>query len=124
MHGPVCSHNEWDPLEEVIVGILDGASFPAWHLSLTPVLPANQVGTFRRAAETPFPQRREYSTLEWASTGMYAAMPRDSLLVVGEEIIECPMAWRSRYYESLAYRPLLKEYFRGGARCSAAPGRS
>ena len=25
---PVCSFNEWDPLEEVIVGIVDGASFP------------------------------------------------------------------------------------------------
>jgi glycine amidinotransferase len=52
---------------------------------------------------------------------MYAAMPRDALLVVGEEIIECPMAWRSRYYESLAYRPLLKKYFQGGARWTAAP---
>jgi glycine amidinotransferase len=69
----------------------------------------------------PIPQRTTYSTLEWSSTGMYAAMPRDALLVVGDEIIECPMAWRSRYYESLAYRPLLKEYFRGGARWSAGP---
>jgi glycine amidinotransferase len=153
VHGPVCSHNEWDPLEEVIVGILDDASFPAWHPSLAPVLPADQLDTFRRRAGTPFPaervaaaareldgfvrlleaegvtvrrpaaipQRREYRTLDWASSGMYAAMPRDSLLVVGDEVIECPMAWRSRYYESLAYRPLLKEYFRGGARWTAAP---
>jgi len=28
---PVCSHNEWDPLEEVIVGRLDGASVPPHH---------------------------------------------------------------------------------------------
>jgi glycine amidinotransferase len=150
---PVSSYNEWDPLEEVIVGIVDDASFPGWHLSLPPVLPRHQVATFRRNAGTPFPaelvaaaarelaefvrllegegivvrrpepvpQRRTYRTLDWASTGMYAAMPRDALLVVGNEIIECPMAWRSRYYESLAYRPLLKRYFRGGARWSAAP---
>ncbi|MFF6780658.1 amidinotransferase [Streptomyces sp. NPDC012510] len=69
----------------------------------------------------PIPQNQTYSTLDWASTGLYAAMPRDALLVVGNEIIECPMAWRSRYYESLAYRPLLKEYFRSGARWSAGP---
>jgi glycine amidinotransferase len=151
--GPVSSYNEWDPLEEVIVGIVDDASFPGWHLSLPPVLPRDQVATFRRNAGAPFPaelvagaareldefvrilegegivvrrpepipQRRAYRTLNWASTGMYAAMPRDALLVVGNEIIECPMAWRSRYYESLAYRPLLKRYFRGGARWSAAP---
>jgi glycine amidinotransferase len=149
----VRSYTEWDPLEEVIVGIVDGACFPSWHLSLPPVLPPGQHETFRRMAGRPFPaervaaaareldefarileaegvvvrrpepipQDRPYRTLDWTSTGMYAAMPRDALLVVGEEIIECPMAWRSRYYESLAYRPLLKEYFRGGARWTAAP---
>ncbi|NEP81914.1 MAG: amidinotransferase, partial [Okeania sp. SIO3B3] len=29
---PVNSHNEWDPLEEVIIGSLDGAMFPAWNV--------------------------------------------------------------------------------------------
>lgn len=28
----VCSYNEWDPLEEVVVGIVDGAHFPAWNV--------------------------------------------------------------------------------------------
>lgn len=28
---PVNSHNEWDPLEEVIVGRLDGATIPGNH---------------------------------------------------------------------------------------------
>ena len=45
-------------------------------------------------------------------SGMYAAMPRDILLVIGDEIIEAPMAWRSRFFEYRAYRPLLKEYFK------------
>ncbi|HEX2313178.1 MAG TPA: glycine amidinotransferase [Thermomonospora sp.] len=151
--GPVCSYTEWDPLEEVIVGIVDEATFPTWHRALPPVLPLDQHETFRREAGRPFPpqrveaarreleqfvhilesegvtvrrpepipQRTPYSTLDWTSTGMYAAMPRDALLVVGNDIIECPMAWRSRYYEVLAYRPLLKEYFHGGARWSAGP---
>ncbi|MFF8958220.1 amidinotransferase [Streptomyces sp. NPDC014894] len=150
---PVCSHTEWDPLEEVIVGIVDGATFPPWHEALPPVLPQDQHDTFRRRAGSPFPperiaaahreleefvhilrsegvtvrrpeplpHREPYRTWDWTSTGMYAAMPRDALLVVGEDIIECPMAWRSRYFESLAYRPLLKEYFRGGATWSAGP---
>jgi glycine amidinotransferase len=48
-------------------------------------------------------------------------MPRDLLLVVGDEIIESPMAWRSRYFESHAYRALLRGYFRAGARWTAAP---
>lgn len=29
---PVCSYNEWDPLEEVIVGRLDGAVLPQYHI--------------------------------------------------------------------------------------------
>jgi glycine amidinotransferase len=150
---PVCSYTEWDLLEEVIVGIIDDAHFPPWHLSLPPVLPAGQRDVFRRQAGRPFPakrveaarreldefarilqaegvrvvrpepipQDRPYGTPDWTSTGMYAAMPRDALLVVGDEIIECPMAWRSRYFESCAYRPLLKAYFKAGARWSAAP---
>ena len=48
-------------------------------------------------------------------------MPRDILLVVGEEIIEAPMAWRSRFFEYRAYRPLLKEYFMQGAKWTTAP---
>ena len=45
-------------------------------------------------------------------TGMYAAMPRDILMVIGKEIIEAPMAWRSRFFEYRAYRSLLKEYLK------------
>lgn len=53
--------------------------------------------------------------------GMYAAMPRDILIVVGNEIIEAPMAWRARFFEYRAYRPLIKEYFRKGAKWTTAP---
>ena len=48
-------------------------------------------------------------------------MPRDIILVIGDEVIECPMAWRSRFFEYRAYRSLMKEYFRGGARWTTAP---
>jgi len=150
---PVNSYNEWDPLEEVIVGTVDGASFPSWHIALEPVLPSNQRETFRLNAGKPFPAERvaaasaeleefvhilecegvkvrrpesmdnlkSFTGLGWTSTGLYTAMPRDVLLVVGNEIIECPPAWRSRYFETCGYRPLLKEYFREGAKWSMAP---
>ena len=52
---------------------------------------------------------------------MYAAMPRDILLVVGDEIIEAPMAWRARFFEYRAYRKLMKEYFHAGAKWTTAP---
>ena len=56
-----------------------------------------------------------------SDTGLYAAMPRDIILVVGDEVIEAPMAWRSRFFEYRAYRPLMKEYFQRGARWTTAP---
>lgn len=150
---PVNSHTEWDPLEEVIVGVVDGATVPPWHVSLKATLPDDQIEFFSRNAGRPFPpeqieaarkeleefvrilegegvrvrrpvppnQLEPYGAPGWTSTGLYAAMPRDLLLVFGNEIIECPLAWRSRYYETSAYRPLLKEYFQGGAKWSAAP---
>ena len=53
--------------------------------------------------------------------GMYAAMPRDILITVGNEIIEAPMAWRCRYYEWTAYRTIMKEYIKAGAKWTVAP---
>ena len=47
--------------------------------------------------------------------------PRDSLLVVGNEIIEAPMSWRARYFETRPYKTLLNEYFKAGAKWTLAP---
>jgi len=150
---PVLSYTEWDPLEEVIVGVVEGATVPPWDPMLQLTMPDDQWDFFRRHGGRPFPAerieaaRRELAefvrilegegvrvvrpepvdfaktcvTPHWQSTGLYAAMPRDLLLVVGDEIIECPLAWRSRAFEADAYRPLLVDYFRRGARWTAAP---
>lgn len=150
---PVNSYNEWDPLEEVIVGRLDGATIPPGHITVTYNVPravAQLVKIFggmryprwmRRAAERQLDEfihvleaegvrvrrpealdfKRKFSTPDWRSRGFCIACPRDGFLVIGDEIIETPMAWRSRYFEAFAYRSLFKEYFRAGARWSAAP---
>ncbi|WP_124365143.1 amidinotransferase [Pseudomonas sp. R3-52-08] len=153
MQSPVCSYTEWDLLEEVIVGTIDGACIPPWHIALEPNIPTAHHSMFQKNAGRPFPPARvELARLEleefvnilegegvkvrrpdkvdqsisfgapgWTSTGLYAAMPRDVLLVVGTDIIECPLAWRSRYFETAAYKTLLKEYFKGGAKWSSGP---
>lgn len=150
----VCAYNEWDPLEEVIVGILDSATVPQWHVMLQATMPANHWEMYRARGGQPFPPElvragnreldelvhvleaegvtvrrpdpvdwsRPFSTPDWTQPGgLYGAMPRDLAIVVGDEIIEAPMAWRSRYFEVNAYRRLFKEYFRKGARWTAAP---
>lgn len=150
----VRSHNEWDPLEEVIVGLPDGAAVPELQPGVVETMPAEHRAYFRAHGGRPFaPEvldaaRREidgfaalleregvrvrfpeeldhtrpFATPDWSSAaGLYAAMPRDGMLVVGDEIIEVPMAWRCRYFETAAFRPLLREYFAAGARWTAAP---
>ena len=43
---------------------------------------------------------------------MFGCMPpRDVLLTVGKEILSAPMSFRCRYFEYLAYHPLMQRYF-------------
>ena len=150
---PVNSYNEWDPLEEVIVGSLEGAVVPSYHIAVTYNLPTSTAKLYRLFAGRRYPKfllkkaqreldefihileaegvtvrrpttingAKRYKTAHWTSKGFCTACPRDGFLVIGNEIIETPMAWRSRYFETDAYRPLFREYFAQGARWTAAP---
>ncbi|MGB6042417.1 MAG: hypothetical protein WBF93_04585 [Pirellulales bacterium] len=150
----VNSHNEWDPLEEIIVGRVEGGAVPPWHSTIESCAPEQSWELLRALAgqpapavlvqgaqpqldnfisilegeniivrrPDPVPQTSSFSTPDWTSPAGYnIANPRDGLLVLGDEILETPMAWRSRYFEVHAYRSLLQEYFRRGARWTAAP---
>ncbi len=149
-------HNEWDPLEEIIVGVVDdGALVPPWDTIMPAVIHDKRQWEFYRThGGTPWPRemlvraRRDVeefvrilegegvvvrrpepydysqplSTPDWqVKSSCYALMPRDVLLVIGDQIIETPMGWRSRSFEHHAYKSLCKEYFRRGARWVSAP---
>lgn len=150
---PVSSHNEWDPLEEVIVGRVEGATVPSKHVVITAGMPATVAKLYpflggnhyprimKQAAQRELDQfihileaegvrvrrpdvvdwKPRYRTPQWSSSGYCATCPRDGFLVVGDEIIETPMAWRCRFFEAFPYRRLFKEYFHQGARWTAAP---
>ncbi|WP_433337496.1 hypothetical protein [Spirillospora sp. CA-294931] len=65
---------------------------------------------------------RPFAAPGWSSPGgLYAGMPRDVLLVAGDVMVEAPMSWRCRQHEVEAFRPLLKDYFRRGARWLPGP---
>lgn len=151
--GVVNSWNEWDPLEEVIVGRLEGAVIPPYHVTVTFNVPNFTAKLHRLVAGFRYPQwmvkraqkeldgfirilesagvtvrrpdvanhARRFRTPAWSSAGFCIACPRDGFLVIGDEIIETPMCWRSRHFEGDAYRTLFKEYFSKGARWTSAP---
>eukprot|EP00118_Oscarella_pearsei_P021023 m.233683 g.233683 ORF g.233683 m.233683 type:complete len:389 (+) comp40095_c0_seq6:904-2070(+) len=150
---PVLSHNEWDPLEEVIVGRVENAHVPPFTAEVKANTSEKHWPFYAQYGGKPFPaefinkakqeveefcsvlqnegvvvRRPEvmdwsivYETPDFRSSGMYAAMPRDFMTVIGDEIIEAPMAWRSRFFEYRAYRPIIKDYFQRGARWTTAP---
>lgn len=51
----VWSCNEWDPLEEVIVGSVDGAIVPMWDATLQATTPAHAAWFFKEYGGKPFP---------------------------------------------------------------------
>jgi glycine amidinotransferase len=152
MLSKVCSWNEWDPLEEVLVGTARGAAEIGYEPGLAgyfpegaadrafrgrPVAPAlideaeRQLdalaallaarGMIVRRPE-PLDHAKPVRGDGWqAPVGRAAACPRDALLVVGDRIIEAPMALRARATEARAYRPLLDHYAEAGARLLRAP---
>jgi N-dimethylarginine dimethylaminohydrolase len=147
----VWSCNEWDQLEEVIVGNPLNARYPTSDRS-------TQLAEFpgRALAEIPsgrFPQQvieeteedlnafvkilgdlgiivkrpdtwpheASFSTIHWEAQGYYNYCPRDVLLVIGDHIIETPNVIRSRAQETFSYRTLLMEYMKSGAKWYSAP---
>jgi N-dimethylarginine dimethylaminohydrolase len=147
----VWSCNEWDPLEEVIVGNPLRARYPTPDRS-------TQLAEFpdRSLQEIPrgfFPQQiideveedlcafvavlealgitvkrpetwpheATFSTIHWEAEGFYNYCPRDIIIVIGDRIIETPNVIRSRYHETFSYRTTLVEYLRSGARWFSAP---
>ncbi|MGE5540915.1 MAG: amidinotransferase [Bacillota bacterium] len=55
MTSPVWSCNEWDPLEEVIVGIVDDATVPKWDEAVEAITPDHAVWFFKKYGGKRFP---------------------------------------------------------------------
>ncbi len=65
--------------------------------------------------------QQKFSNPFWSAESYYQYCPRDSVLVVGDQIIESPMPLRSRYFESFGYRDIFKKAMLGGAKWYSAP---
>ena len=147
----VWSCNEWDPLEEVIVGNPLRARYPtpdrSTQLAEFPDRPLEEIpsGPFPQKVieETEedldafvdvleslgvtvrrpetWPHEARFSTVHWESEGYYNYCPRDVMLVIGDSIIETPNVIRSRSQETFSYREMMVEYMKSGAKWFSAP---
>ena len=80
--------------------------------------------SFRVSVKRPTTQDNSKPFLsngEWMSDGYYNYCPRDSVVVIGDTIIESPMALRSRYFETFSFRDEFIDYMKKGTRWVSAP---
>ena len=138
----VNSWNEWDPLKHVIVGKVDNANVPPMEPALEPKISKDsgmigshgprpiesiekanlQLENFVKILNSlnitvdrpePIDFSQSIQTPDWFNDGMFGCMPpRDVILTVGNEMLEAPMSYRCRWFEYLAYRPLLEKYYK------------
>ena len=137
----VNSWNDWDPLKRVIVGKADNSVIvpeepatsekvpvdstmrgmwgprPSWTVEAANV----QLDNFAKTLEdrgiivdrpTPLYWNQKIMSPDFTNDAMMTCMPpRDILLTIGNEIMSSANSFRCRYYEYLAFWPLMSKYF-------------
>lgn len=137
----VNSWNDFDPLKHVIVGVADHSCIPPEEPATSEKVPIDsemrgmwgprpqetiekanvQLNYLAKVLEekdvtvdrpTPLQWNAPVITPDFRTDSMMTCMPpRDTLLTIGPEIIEAAMSFRCRFWEYLAFRPLLNRYF-------------
>lgn len=145
-------HNEWDPVEELIVGSALYAKIPLNDLGLNAIQQSTHdlfdamipglmpdkiieeteedIGIFigelnklgiKVRRPSPIQYTGDFKTLDWEVENYFSYCPRDILLSIGNKIIETPNVFRSRYFETVAYKEILIDYLKSGAAWLSAP---
>lgn len=142
----VNSWNEWDPLEEVVVGRADGACYEPTEPGYRPQVRgarnapfptgAKPAETIARANEEldgladllrslgvtvrrpdPFDFSAALRTPSFEVENQYCSVcPRDVLITMGNQIVEATMSRRTRFFEYLPYRHLVYDYWNADQR--------
>jgi glycine amidinotransferase len=137
----VSSWNDFDTLRHAIVGRADFTCIPPTEPATEAKIPADSDmrgmwGPRRQATvekanlqldhlakvleergvivDRPLPIQwnQAVQTPDFSTSSMFGCMPpRDVLLTVGKEILSAPMSFRCRFWEYLAYHPLMQRYF-------------
>ena len=137
----VSSWNDFDPLRHLILGRADHTCIPPTEPATEAKIPEDSpmrgrwgprpLETVERANEQldhfaavlegrgirvdrpePIQWNQAVVTPDFTTSCMFGCMPpRDVLLTVGREILSASMSFRCRYFEYLAYHPLMQRYF-------------
>lgn len=142
----VSSWNEWDPLEEMVVGIADDACYEPTEPGNRPAVRGGERRAFPTGQKPPAviekanaelggladlltsrgvivrrPERRDHhgpvETPHFRVPNQYCSVcPRDVLITLGTTVLEAPMSRRARYFEYESYRSLVRGYWEADER--------
>lgn len=137
----VNSWNDFDPLKHIIVGVADHSCIPPEEPATSEKVPIDsamrgmwgprpletvekanaQLNYLAKVLEergvkvdrpTPLQWNQPVITPDFRTDSMMTCMPpRDILLTIGNEIMASANSFRCRYFEYLAFWPLMKKYF-------------
>jgi glycine amidinotransferase len=99
---PVNSYNEWDPLEEVIVGRLEGATVPTSHLTVVAGLPSYVKPFYRLLAGRSYPGfllRAAQRELD----GLLQILKGEGVIVRRPDIVDFRAKVKTPYWSSRGY---------------------
>ncbi|MCL2591921.1 MAG: hypothetical protein FWD82_01025 [Defluviitaleaceae bacterium] len=147
----VNSHNHWDKLEEVIVGVpyhldyeIDITFKLFFYLNIKNRTVGNNYKPSNKVRDESLEDLDEFINILkkeniivkrpmemtevkitkspwWEAPLSHAMMSRDLFIIIGDQIIETSPMVRSRYFEGDLYKQLFTEYFNGGAKWTVAP---
>jgi len=143
------SHNEWDTLKEVIIGMPNARA----NLIFKKQLPKKVIEQAKKLAHEAYPKymindltedinglcdilkdygvkiyrpkikdvHNFFSTPYFNASTEHVFNPRDIFLIIGNTIIETPSYEKHRYFEAQAYYNILYKYFSQGCKWISAP---
>ena len=149
--GKINSHNEWDRLREVIVGVAEAKA--SLEFSTTGPISDKNLNAINELAHEAYPQwlmdevnedlkglcdvlkkygvkihrpnnshtNKMFTTPFWSAAGDALYNMRDLHLVIGNNVIESPSQERHRYYEATGLYDIWYEYLKNGFRWIAGP---
>jgi hypothetical protein len=113
---PVSSYNEWDPLEEVVVGRLEGATIPPNHIAVTFSIPARVTKIYRLFAGRRYPRvliRAAQKELD----EFIDILESEGVVVRRPDVVDCSAryrtpSWASRGFCTACPRDVVSRYRR------------
>ena len=99
---PVNSHNEWDPLEEVIVGRLEGATIPSYHVSFSGNLPSAAAKLYRPLAGRRYP-RPIVNSAQKELDGFVSLLEKEGITVRRPDVMDFSKRFRTPDWKSKGF---------------------